>query len=276
VGSQPVIVDFESSLLDLSALERRSGASDVARGASINRWGWLRNLYARPSTPSRRFAERLRASLRGRSRRPTLLIIGGGTLGPGLRTLYDDPDIDVISFDLYESPWTRFVADAHAIPLADSSVDAVWIQAVLEHVLDPWRVVAEIERVLFPGGVVYAETPFLQQVHEGPYDFTRFTESGHRWLFRRFERLDSGVVAGPGTQMAWSVEHLVAGLVRSRTAGRAARLATFWLQWLDPLIPESYAVDGASCVYFFGRRTDSPLAPDRIVAHYRGAQATRA
>ena len=53
----------------------------------------------------------------------------------------------------------------------------------------------------FPGaptvsdGVVYAETPFLQAVHEGPWDFTRFTESGHRWLFRAFERLDSGVVA---------------------------------------------------------------------------------
>jgi ubiquinone/menaquinone biosynthesis C-methylase UbiE len=32
----------------------------------------------------------------------------------------------------------------------------VWIQAVLEHVLDPPIVVAEIYRVLRPGGLVYA------------------------------------------------------------------------------------------------------------------------
>ena len=63
---------------------------------------------------------------------------------------------------------TQFVADAHRVPLATESVDALVIQAVLEHVLDPWRVAAEIHRVLRPGGLVYADTPFLQQVHEGP------------------------------------------------------------------------------------------------------------
>jgi len=56
--------------------------------------------------------------------------------------------------------------------------DAVWIQAVLEHVLDPVRVVAEIHRVLRPGGLVYSEIPFMQEVHEGAYDFTRFRLSG--------------------------------------------------------------------------------------------------
>jgi len=56
------------------------------------------------------------------------------------------------------------------------------VQAGLEHVRDLWQVVAEIHRVLKDDGLVYAETPFMQQVHEGPYDFTRFTESGHRYL----------------------------------------------------------------------------------------------
>ena len=69
---------------------------------------------------------------------------------------------------------------------------------MLEHVLEPELVVAEIHRVLMPDGLVYAGTPFMQQVHEGPYDFMRFTESGHRWLFRRFERLASGATGGPG------------------------------------------------------------------------------
>ena len=47
-------------------------------------------------------------------------------------------------------------------------------------------------------GLVYAETPFLQQVHGGPYDFTRFTHLGHRRLFRKFIELESGATAGAG------------------------------------------------------------------------------
>ncbi len=84
----------------------------------------------------------------------------------------------IAAFDIYYSANVQFIADAHSILLRDASVDAVVIQAVLEHVLDPQQVVDEIWRVLKPSGLVYAETPFLQHVHEGAYDFTRFTESG--------------------------------------------------------------------------------------------------
>jgi SAM-dependent methyltransferase len=272
IGPQPALVDFERSVLNPDELAHRAGTSAVPRHGE--RRGLLRRLYARSTPTSARFAKRLEAELSAGDRRPTLLVIGGGTLGDGLRQLYDDPRVDVVAFDLYVSPWTQLIADAHAVPLASGSVDAVWIQAVLEHVLDPPRVAAEIERVLVPGGWLYAETPFLQQVHEGPYDFTRFTESGHRWLFRGFERVDSGVVAGPGIQMAWSIEHLVTGLLRSRTAGRIARLLFFWVQWLDEWIPERFAIDGASCVFFFGRKAERALTPREMVAEYRGAQRT--
>ena len=112
-----------------------------------------------------------------------------------------DQAIRLIGFDIYCSTLTQFVADGHQIPLRDGSVDGVLVQAGLEHVLDPWRVVAEIHRVLKDDGLVYAETPFMQQVHEGPYDFTRFTESGHRYLFPqiRAHRLGPGARDGlPG------------------------------------------------------------------------------
>src|SRR5690606_38382329 len=111
--------------------------------------------------------------------------------------------------DVYSSPEVDFIADGHEIPIRSGSVDAVIVQAVLEHVLDPQKVVDEIHRVLKPQGLVYAETPFMQQVHEGPYDFTRFTESGHRWLFRRFARIDSGALRGPGTALLWSVRYAI-------------------------------------------------------------------
>src|SRR6202012_1790690 len=123
-------------------------------------------------------------------------------------------------------------AAGHRLLLADQSVDGVWIQAVLEHVLDPQQVVAEIHRVLRPSGLVYAETPFMQQVHEGPYDFTRFTQSGHRWLFRHFEQIDAGAVTGAGTAAIWSLRYLIRALEWERTG---LALPFFWLRLLDGL-----------------------------------------
>jgi ubiquinone/menaquinone biosynthesis C-methylase UbiE len=203
---------------------------------------------------------------------PSILVVGGGTLGNGVEAIYTDPRTRVIAFDIYGSPLVQFIADAHQIPLADESVDAVLVQAVLEHVLDPGRVAEEIHRVLRREGLVYAETPFLQQVHAGPYDFTRYTSSGHRYLFRAFEEISAGPVAGPGAQMQASVDHLVRGLLRSELAGKLARVAFFWLRYLDRLVPSAFAMDNASAYYFLGRRSERELSPSEIVAYYSGAQ----
>ena len=92
----------------------------------------------------------------------------------------------------------HLVTDAHKLPFEDGVFDGVWVQAVLEHVLEPATIVDEIYRVLRRGGLVYAETPFMQQVHERAYDFSRFTQSGHRWLFKRFSEINAGPIGGCG------------------------------------------------------------------------------
>jgi SAM-dependent methyltransferase len=201
-----------------------------------------------------------------------VLIIGGATVGAGAAPLYAARGVRLVVFDIYRSPQTHFVADAHGIPLADGAVDGVWVQAVLEHVLSPETVVGEIHRVLREDGLVYAETPFMQQVHEGPYDFTRFTESGHRWLFRRFERIASGAMRGPFTALLWSIRYALIGLLRSRRAATALCLFLFWLRYFDRLVPPAYALDAASDVYFLGRKADTALNPKDIVRSYAGAQ----
>ena len=187
-------------------------------------------------------------------RSPRILVIGGGTVGDGLEALYADERVDLIAFDVYASTNVQLVADGHRIPLADGCVDGVIIQAVLEHVLEPAVVVGEIHRVLRDGGVVYADTPFMQQVHEGPYDFTRFTESGHRYLFRDFEQVESGQVAGAGTSLRWSINYFVRALTRSVTLGRIAGLAFFWLSHVDRFLDPRHSLDGANSVYFLGRK----------------------
>lgn len=276
VGRWPVYVDFEDSVLDRDRLMSSGGASSIDRGRGII--GAIRRLgrqVINPDTVTRRNVDSLVDAVTselGTSVTPVVLVVGGGEIGNGADRLYTDDGVEVVAFDIYTGPNVQFVADAHRIPFADGSVDAVVVQAVLEHVLDPARVVAEIHRVLRPDGLVYAETPFLQQVHEAAYDFTRFTESGHRWLFRSFSRLDSGVVGGPGVQLIWTLSAVVTGLTRSRTAGRLTRLALFWLRFLDNAIPASFQVDGACGVYFLGRRAEQPLPAAAMPVQYRGAQ----
>jgi SAM-dependent methyltransferase len=268
VAGRPAVVDFAQSIVRRADLEAQARSTPGAREDRLPRW--LRSWWRPRNEVAARNVDLLLSLVTEAF--PLVLVVGGGTIGNGVEALYDDRRVHLLAFDIYPSPLIQLVADAHAIPLANDSVDAVVVQAVLEHVVDPSRVVREIQRVLRPGGLVYAETPFLQQVHAGPYDFVRFTSSGHRYLFRAFEELAAGPVAGPGTELLWSVDHLTRGLLRSELAGKLARGLFFWLRYLDRLVPDRFAMDSASAYYFLGRRSEHELAPHDIVEYYRGAQ----
>ena len=198
-------------------------------------------------------------------------------LGRGIEALMASGTLDVVETDVWLGPRTQIVCDAHDLPFADGAFDAVVAQAVLEHVADPARCAVEIHRVLAPGGLVYAETPFMQQVHLGPYDFTRFTLLGHRRLFRAFEEVESGAVSGPALALMWSYENFLLGFVRSpgmRNLVKAfARTTSFPLKYVDRLLlRRPAALDGACAVYFLGRRSDRVISDRELIARYRGGQ----
>lgn len=217
-SSQPVLVDFDRSVLDPAWVLNSDGASVLPRKAS--KTGALVKkylLHGGADTVARANANRFLAEASRFSSQPLVLIIGGGKRGIGTDPIYDSPQAKVVGFDVYASPLTHFIADGHRIPVADSLFDGVWIQYVMEHVLEPWVVAAEIARVLKPNGVVYSETPFLQQVHERAYDFCRFTHSGHRpVVVQRFRRDRFGDRHGYGTS----------GLMDHRTLGK--RYQSIW------------------------------------------------
>ena len=126
-------------------------------------------------------------------------------------------------------------------------------------------------------GVVYAETPFMQQVHEAGFDFTRWTEAGHRRLFRMFSEIDRGLVAGPATALLWALCYFARSIPAQR-GGLAARLdrctllAFGWLKFLDRrLINHPGATDAASCVYFMGRKSSVAVSDQELIASYAGA-----
>ncbi len=272
VNGCPILIEFEHSIFKKDNLVSRNAHSIVKRDTYRGFTRLVKRILSPPkSTTARNVRDLIELLIRGH-KVPENLIVGGGSVGQGMAPFYERKDLRVVAFDVYASTQVQVVADAHCIPLPDNAFDCVIIQAVLEHVLDPRQVVSEIRRVLKPSGLVYAETPFMQQVHEGAYDFTRFTESGHRYLFRDFETIRSGASAGPGTQLLWSVDYFFRGIFRSRTVGRIAKLACFWLRWFDKIIPPAYAIDGASGVFFLGRKGELQVQPGDMVTYYKGAQ----
>jgi SAM-dependent methyltransferase len=107
---------------------------------------------------------------------------------------------------------------AYQLPFADASLDGIHCEAVLEHLELPEAAVLEMHRVLKPGALVFAATPFLQPYHAYPDHYQNFTLRGHTRLFERagFTVLDSGTCVGP----TFAMIDLAANYAREFTPGR--------------------------------------------------------
>jgi SAM-dependent methyltransferase len=207
---------------------------------------------------------------------PVVLVIGGREIGQGMDAILSHPAIQLIESDISFGPRTILICDAHDIPFINDTFDAVVIQAVLEYVVDPFRCVKEIYRVLKKNGLVYSETPFMQQVHGGKFDFMRFTHLGHRRLFKNFDEISSGITGGPSMALAWSLRYFFFSVVRSKIARSTVYaltgLTTWWLKYLDYfLIGKKGAIDAASGYYFLGRKSDKTLSDRELITFYRGS-----
>ena len=78
---------------------------------------------------------------------------------------------------LHGDVFLDFASDLNVgIPLPDRVVDTVILSDVLEHIFRPAVLLAEVRRVLRPGGVLLINTPFVYWVHEAPHDFFRYTQ----------------------------------------------------------------------------------------------------
>jgi SAM-dependent methyltransferase len=177
--------------------------------------------------------------------------------GDGLFDKYLQPHLNFVNLDVsLAKKDVDVAADAHALPFGDESLDAVYSNAVLEHVQRPWVVVDEIYRVLRPGGKVFINLPFLNVIHD-THDYFRFTDKGLQILFSSFEEIDSGVSAGPSSFLG---PFFVAAGLHSQSASKsivaATALATAWpIKYLDLLIRNSADLRlTADAFYFVGSK----------------------
>jgi len=207
---------------------------------------------------------------------PTVLVVGCGVqrsviqLGLGDKAIIIYIDVDLMAdVDIY--------CDAHDLPFFSETYDAVITTAVIEHVLYPEKVAKEIARVIKCHGLLYSELPFMQQVHEGAYDFTRYTLSGHRRLFNKFTELESGMVAGPSTAFVWSIENLMLSFCRRIWVRKITkffvRLIFSHIKYIDYLlIKRPEAMDAASCTYFYGYKSYNMTSDEEIIRSYVGGK----
>ena len=213
--------------------------------------------------------------LTGCTPKAKVLILGGSIAGYGMNKFLKNPELEIIESDVSFGSRTQIIFDAHNIPYKDFTFDLVIAQAVLEHVIDPYRCVEEIHRVLKPDGIVYAETPFMQQVHGGPYDFTRFSRSGQRRLFKKYIEVKSGMIAGSGTALLWSYEYLLLSLFGYTDILRLlikafARYTGFLLPYLDFLCKKNpRAIDSASALFFLGRKNEREISDRELIEYYK-------
>ncbi|MEL6767326.1 MAG: class I SAM-dependent methyltransferase [Pseudomonadota bacterium] len=148
------------------------------------------------------------------------------------------------------------------LPLESASADTVLLSSVIEHLPEPRVTMAEVRRILRPGGCALVEIPFCYWLHEVPHDYSRLTEHGLRELCRAadlevvhlapfgtafgvpcdalskightvFRQLVSGLPGSLGAPLLKGGESLLRGLqwlsfaiARSRFCQRGLRLAT--------------------------------------------------
>lgn len=267
LGGKDVLIDFDDSVLDRETTLASGATSVVGRG----RW---RALLSRVIDGSNRYTSTLADMMiegvqKGATRRrPVIVVMGAGEIGHGSEPLYATPDADIIAFDIYASPNITFVADAHAIPLRDGVADGVWIQGVLELVVDPRKVVAEASRILKPGGLMFTDTAFMWPVCEQAYDFNRWSPSGLRWLFRNFDVLTAGQSTGPGTMTVLAIRYLFQSLLRSTKLGQIAAFPFVWIRLLDYLCGDRRALDASVGMFIFGRKREQPIEIDDLLSYY--------
>ena len=105
-------------------------------------------------------------------------------------------------------PTTDVIGASEYLPFADESFDLFISVAVLEHVRDPFAAARELQRVLKPGGRIFAAVPFLQPYHAYPDHYYNMTSGGLRNLFSdlEIERLDVPQSGGPIYTLTWILQ----------------------------------------------------------------------
>ena len=258
-GGVPILLAPEQAQRFRKILESEPDGQHMA--AEYRRFGtWsarLRNAIKPPSIVHDEDVARKHAGIYDPYGENTLVLSIGG--GPGR----ENPRAINLNIDAFDS--VDMVGDGCNIPLQDDTCDTVTCNAVIEHVSNPRALVAEMYRVLKPGGYAQLMVPFVFPFHAYPKDFQRYSMSGILELTRSFDKVELCVLTGPTSALLVLFREylrlIVPGgnnrVVRTVLNGLSGWM-TFPLKYLDLILnrkPE--AAHLAAAFYYLGRKRGS-------------------
>ena len=126
------------------------------------------------------FAQRAAASVREGGR-----VLDAGAGDSPYRTYFAHTAYeaaDICERKSHQYRHVQHVCDLTSIPVEDERFDLVLCTQVLEHVARPRRVLAELRRVLKPGGSLWISAPLSFEEHEIPHDYFRYTQYGWKQM----------------------------------------------------------------------------------------------
>ncbi len=138
-----------------------------------------------------------------------------------------------ISIDIDPERKPDIVADAHKLPFKDNEFSLVLCTEVLEHLREPRVAIAEMRRVLKPGGVLILTTRFVYPLHDTPHDYWRFTKYGLEELFADWDIAELIPETTDAETTAVLLQRI--GFQTRMHCNKLSKLLTFMLAYIAPV-----------------------------------------
>ena len=104
------------------------------------------------------------------------------------------PGHQYIGADMRAGPGVDRILNLHKLDLLDEIVGTALCLDTLEHVERPYDALAEMHRVLRPGGACIISSVLAFPIHEYPQDFWRFTPAAFKLILRPFASVMVGYI----------------------------------------------------------------------------------
>lgn len=116
---------------------------------------------------------------------PGMLVLDAGAGRSPYRGYFDHARYEAADFAQLPMEYAPldYVCELTDIPVEDDRFDRVLFNQVLEHLPEPGRALAELHRVLRPGGLILCSVPLFFAEHQVPHDYFRYTRFALRRLF---------------------------------------------------------------------------------------------
>jgi SAM-dependent methyltransferase len=136
---------------------------------------------------------------------------------------------ELTRYDIASDDPRVVIGPIESMPFDDATFDSALCNAVLEHIVDPERAMAELARVVRKGGTMVVTVPFLQPFHGNPGDFRRYTADGLVQLGRNagLELIDVLPVHSIAQTLAWIIWEYA-----SEKGGRLRKSAAWTIAFL--------------------------------------------